>query len=241
MSGRGTAPPGAERSRRSRTRVLRFDRVQRAAHWANAVLFGILVLTALPLYFSSVERLLGRHVLVEEIHVWAGVAWPVPVLISLVGPWGRRMRRDVHRFNRWTRPEIRWLWSLGATRGLEKDKFNPGQKLNALFTAGAIAVLLGTGIVMKWFGPFPVPWRNGATFVHELLAFLLVAVVAGHVVMALTHRESLASMVRGWVTLEWAERHAPRWAAEEGPRGRPRSAAPTTTPSPRAPDRCAPP
>ena len=33
------------------SRVLRFDRVQRTAHWANALLFGILMLTALALYF----------------------------------------------------------------------------------------------------------------------------------------------------------------------------------------------
>lgn len=195
-------------------RVLRFDGVQRAAHWANAALFGILILTALPLYFSSVERDVGRHVLVEEIHVWAGVALPVPIVVSLLGPWGRRMRRDVRRFNRWTPPEVRWLLSFGAAR-LEKDKFNPGQKLNAAFTASAILVMLGTGVIMKWFGIFPVSWRPGATFVHEVLAWVLVIVIAGHIVIALTHRDSLRSMLTGWVSLEWAQRHAPRWSRDE--------------------------
>lgn len=200
---------------RTVVRLVRFDRVQRAAHWANALLFGILILTALPLYFSSIERLVGRHVLVEEIHVWAGVALPVPIIVSLLGPWGARMRRDVRRFNRWTRLEVRWLWSFGAVRGLEKDKYNPGQKLNAVFVGGAIVLMLGTGVIMKWFGVFPVSWRTGATFVHELLAFIVVVVIAGHVVMAVTHRESLRSMLRGWVSLQWAQRNAPRWAREE--------------------------
>ncbi|MGH8989220.1 MAG: formate dehydrogenase subunit gamma [Acidimicrobiales bacterium] len=195
-------------------RLLRFDRVQRTAHWANAVLFFILVATALPLYFSSIERVVGRHVLIEEIHVWTGVAWAVPIIVSLVGPWGARMRRDVRRFNRWTRQEIRWLRSFGAER-IEKDKFNPGQKLNAIFTGGAIVVMLGSGIVMKWFGYFPVSWRSGSTFVHEVLAFIVVAVVIGHIVMALTHWESLRSMFRGWVSVPWARRNAPLWAREE--------------------------
>jgi cytochrome b subunit of formate dehydrogenase len=35
--------------RRAPARIVRFDSVQRAAHWASAVLFGILMLTALPL------------------------------------------------------------------------------------------------------------------------------------------------------------------------------------------------
>jgi formate dehydrogenase subunit gamma len=206
----------APRARQApRLRLLRFDAVQRAAHWANAAIFGVLVLTALPLYFPSIERAVGRHVLVATIHVWAGIALPVPLIVSLVGPWGARMRRDVRRFNRWTRGELRWLWRLGAVDGLEKDKFNPGQKLNAVFVGGAIVVFLATGIVMKWFGFFPVGWRTGATFVHEVLAFLFVAVVAGHVVMALTHRDALRSMLRGWVTVSWARRNAPRWAREE--------------------------
>ena len=193
----------------------------------RAGLFGVLVLTALALYFPSVERVVGRHVLVATIHLWAGIAWPVPLIVSLLGPWGARMRRDVRRFNRWTRAEIAWLWrsSSGSGSGsgsgsssgdgLEMDKFNPGQKLHALFVGGAITVFLSTGIVMKWFGLFPVGWRTGATFVHELLAFVIVGVVAGHVVMALVRRDALRSMVRGWVTVAWAQRHAPLWAREE--------------------------
>lgn len=198
-------------------RLLRFDRVQRAAHWANAGLFGVLVLTALALYFPSVERVVGRHVLIATIHLWAGIAWPVPLIVSLLGPWGARMRRDVRRFNRWTRAEIAWLWRSSASSGdgLEIDKFNPGQKLHALFVGGAMGVFLSTGIVMKWFGLFPVGWRTGATFVHELLGFVIVVVVAGHVVMALARRDALRSMVRGWVTVEWAQRHAPLWARDE--------------------------
>ena len=199
----------------SPVRLARFDRVQRAAHWANAVLFGILILTALPLYFSSLERLIGRHVLMAQIHLWAGVALPVPLVVSLLGPWGARMREDVRRINTWSRSEVRWLRTLGRDAPAVVDKFNPGQKLNAIFVAGAIVVMLGTGAVLEWFGLFPVSWRGGATLVHEVLAFVIVVVVVGHITFALTHRESLRSMVKGWVTEEWAARHAPGWLAEE--------------------------
>lgn len=218
-------------------RILRFDPVQRAAHWVEALLFGVCILTALPLYFSGVERLVGRHTLMVQIHVWAGVALPVPLLVSFLGSWGRRMRRDLRRFNRWTRDEVRWLLWLGRRGGPVVDKFNPGQKLNAVFTGGAIVVLLGTGAIMHWFGPFPVPWRTGATFVHEALAWAVVVVLAGHVLMALTHPAALRSMTRGWVSASWARAHAPAWAAEELPA----PPAPTTRPGRPGPGPCGPP
>lgn len=195
-------------------RVVRFDAVERAAHWANALVFFVLVATALPLYFPAVERAVGRHVLLAQVHVWAGISWVVLVGAAMLGPWGARMRRDLRRVNRWTTDELRWLRSWGRARGVELDKFNPGQKLHAAFVGGTIVVMLGTGVVMEWFGLFPVEWRTGATFVHEALAFVVVAAVLGHVVMAAVHPSSMRSMLDGTVTEEWARRHAARWARE---------------------------
>jgi formate dehydrogenase subunit gamma len=220
-----------ERTRRrasAATRLVRFDGVQRAVHWTNALLFAVLILTALPLYFSSLATLVGERVLVENIHVWTGIALPVPLLLSLVGPWGAQLRRDLRRVNRWSRDEIVWLRALGRHAPKVVDKFNPGQKLNAIFTGGAIVVMLGTGALLKWFRFFPVSWRTGATFVHDVFAFAIVVVIAGHILFALTHWDSMRSMIKGWVTETWAARHAPAWLAEEqqaidqGARARPR-------------------
>jgi formate dehydrogenase subunit gamma len=197
-------------------RILRFDRVQRSAHWANALLFGILMATALPLYFGSLADIVGRRHLIAQIHLWVGIALPIPMVVSLIGPWGARMRRDARRINRWSREEIRWLRSLGRT-STELDKFNPGQKLNAIFTAGVIVVMLATGSMLQWFRFFPVTWRTGATFVHDVFAFAIFFVVFGHLAFALTHPQSMRSMIKGWVTENWAARHAAAWLKEERP------------------------
>jgi formate dehydrogenase subunit gamma len=199
---------------RSMSRILRFDGVQRATHWANAFLFGILMLTALPLYFPSLSDVVGRRALVADIHVWSGVALPVPIVISLLGPWGAQMRRDVRRINVWTNDEVKWLRSLGRNAPRVRDKFNPGQKLNAIFVGGAILVMFATGFVLKWFGFFPVSWRTGATFVHDLLALAIFIVVVGHILFAVTHPESLRSMLKGWISESWASRNAPGWLKE---------------------------
>jgi formate dehydrogenase subunit gamma len=197
------------------SRILRFDRVQRTAHWANALLFGILMLTALLLYFPGLSGIVGRRALVVNIHVWTGIALPVPLLISVVGPWGVRMRRDLRRVNRWTRDEIAWLWALGRNVPRVVDKFNPGQKLNSIFVGGSILVMLATGIVLRWFQFFPVSWRMGATFVHDLLALAIFVAVIGHIILAIAHPEAMRSMFSGWVSTRWAARHAPAWLNEE--------------------------
>ena len=63
---------------RETIKILRFDLVQRSAHWANAILFGTLMFTAIRLYFGSFFGIvLPRH-LIEQIHLWRGLALPVP-------------------------------------------------------------------------------------------------------------------------------------------------------------------
>jgi formate dehydrogenase subunit gamma len=195
-------------------RLLRFDRVQRGAHWANAALFGLLMFTAIPLYFGSFFGFVMQRHLMAQIHLWSGLALPFPIIVSLVGPWGRQMRRDVRRINYWTRSEIEWMKTLGRS-SIDADKFNPGQKLNAIFIGAVIILMLATGSVLQWFRLFPVPWRVGATFVHDVFAYAIFAAVIGHVFMALTHPESLRSMFTGWVSDRWAAVHAKSWLREE--------------------------
>ncbi|MDA8292209.1 MAG: cytochrome b/b6 domain-containing protein [Actinomycetota bacterium] len=195
--------------------VLRFDAVERAAHWANASLFLVLVATALPLYFPAVEAVVGRRALVADVHTWCGVALPVPLALALAGPWGARLRRDLRRMNRWGADELRWLRSAGTRPVAHADKFNPGQKLFAAFTAGSILVMLASGAVLRWFRPFPLGFRTGATFVHDVLATAIVVAIVGHVLVALAHPSSLRSMVTGRVSTGWARRHAPAWLEEQ--------------------------
>ena len=183
-------------------------------HWVNAVLFAALLATAAALYVPSVSALVGRRELVKAVHVYCGLALPVPLLLSALGRWGRRLRADLGRLNRWSRDDMRWLRSLGGDGFAQLGKFNPGQKLNAAFTAGAALVMLATGSIMRWYGPFPLRWRTGATFVHDWVAALLAVAIAGHILVALRDRDALRAMVRGWISTAWARDHAPLWLAE---------------------------
>jgi formate dehydrogenase subunit gamma len=131
------------------SRVVRFDRAEQALHWSTAGLFFVLIATALPLYFPQAESLVGRRALLARVHLWAGIALPVPFIVAVVGPWGAKVRCDLRRFNLWSRDEVRWMWSLGRRAIRVTDKFNPGQKLHAIFIAGSVVVMLGTGLIMQ--------------------------------------------------------------------------------------------
>ena len=193
---------------------MRFDRAERALHWVNAALFLTVMSTAAVLYVGPLSAAVGRRELIRQIHVWCGIALPVPVLVTLAGRWGRAFRADVSRLNRWTKDDRRWFRSLGRDPYVELGKFNPGQKLNAAFIGAAGIVMLATGSIMKWFEPFPLDWRTGATFVHDWVAVILFVVVVGHIGMAFADPDSLGSMLRGTIDARWARERRPRWYEE---------------------------
>jgi len=212
-----------------RQRILRFDAAERTLHWVNATLFLTVMGTAAILYVGPLSAAVGRRDLIRHIHVWCGIALPVPVLLTLIGRWGAGFRADISRLNRWTKDDRRWMRSFGRDPYVQLGKFNPGQKLNASFVAGVIVVMLGTGSIMNWFRYFPVDWRTGATFVHDWIAVILFVVVIGHIGMALADPESLGSMIKGWVPARWARERRPSWYEEVS--GRTAEAAPSPTDS----------
>jgi formate dehydrogenase subunit gamma len=179
-------------------RFPRFDRLERAVHWCNATLFLVLLLTGASLYAGPLSTIVAHRHAVKTIHVYAGLLLPVPLLLGLLLPYGRQLRRDVAR--------LRASAQLG--------KFNPGQKLNAVFVGASIVIMLATGSIMRWFEPFPDSIRTGATFVHDCIFIALIFVIVGHIMFALADFDSLRSMVRGWVPEQWARRERPRWWAE---------------------------
>ena len=203
----------AQRVQQDDARLARFDLVERCTHWLVAALFGVLIVTAIPLYFGTLFGIVLPRQTIARLHLWCGLALPVPIIVSLFGRWGAAMRADIVRINNWTRAERRWLRTLGRAP-LRAGKFNPGQKLNATIIGATIFTLVVTGSMLQWFRFFPVNLRVNATFVHDVVAFSVVILITGHITMAVAHRDSLKSMFRGTISSRWASRHAPAWLDE---------------------------
>ena len=152
--------------------------------------------------------------LVKDIHVYSGLLLPVPLLAAYAGRWRDACAATSAASPRWSTDDRRWLLTLGRRGKARLGKFNAGQKLNAIFVAGCIPLMLATGGIMRWFDPFPLAWRTGATFVHDWIALTLLVVVVGHIGKALAEPIALRGMARGSVPAAHAERRHPRWWAE---------------------------
>src|SRR5688500_14577951 len=139
-------------------------------HWCTAALVVACIATAAALSIAPVSTLVGRRDLVKQVHVACGLL----LAVAILGPMlARPVRADVRVLARFDDDDLRWLrgrlprrWAhrTAADRAqadhararVRPAKFHPGQKLNAAATAAAVTVLYATGIVLRWFDPFPL-------------------------------------------------------------------------------------
>jgi formate dehydrogenase subunit gamma len=192
--------------------IRRFGGVTRAVHWTAALLMLICIVTAAILYNGSFAIAIGHRHLVELIHVYSGFALPVPILLGTISA---TYRQDLRRLNRFAPRDWRWLFSRSRRDGsIKVGKFNAGQKLNGALSGGAIAALLGTGIIMYFPGLTRLSWRTGATFVHDWFALAVGLLVIGHIFYATKDSEARRGMLTGRVSASWAHAEHAAWADE---------------------------
>ncbi|MFJ6631599.1 cytochrome b/b6 domain-containing protein [Streptomyces sp. NPDC091376] len=207
-----TTPRPSERP----ARVRRFSRAERWVHRTTAALMLLCVVTAACLYVPDLAEIVGRRYLVVTLHQWSGLLLPVPFLLGLAS---RPFRKDLRRLNRFGPHDRRWLRAVRrrdrAPGARPAGKFNAGQKLYAGWIAGAVLVMLGTGLLMWFTHLAPLVWRTGATFVHDWLALTIGIVLIGHIRMALADPEARRGMRTGSVERPWARREHPLWDPDE--------------------------
>jgi formate dehydrogenase subunit gamma len=193
-------------------RVPRFSPAERWVHRVTAVLMGVCVGTAACLYLPQLAELVGRRELVVRVHEWSGLLLPVPVLAGLVS---RAFRKDLRLLNRFGAHDGVWLRAAlrrdARPESRPAGKFNAGQKVYAAWIAGAVLVMLGTGLLMWFTHLAPLVWRTSATFVHDWLALTIGIVLAGHIGMAMARPEARRGLRTGSVSKEWAEEEHPLW------------------------------
>ncbi|MFF1958846.1 cytochrome b/b6 domain-containing protein [Streptomyces sp. NPDC058220] len=210
-----TTPPPSESPSEPAGRVRRFSRAERWIHRTTGALMLVCVATAAALYVPQLAELVGRRHLVVTVHEWSGLLLPVPVLLGL---GSRAFRADLSRLNRFLPYDRQWLRAVrrrDARPGSRPaGKFNAGQKIYAAWIAGAVLVMLGTGLLMWFTGFAPILWRTSATFVHDWLALAIGVVLIGHIGMAYGDPQARRGMRTGSVERAWAEREHPHWKEE---------------------------
>ncbi len=207
---RGSAVPTATDLAARPRRRPRFDATERLLHWVHALSFFVLLGSGLVLYLPSLSDALGNRPLAKDVHLITAVAWFAALL--LIGLLGNRrsLRRDRRQIERFDADDLAWLRGRPAPQG----RFNAGQKAHAILQA-ALAVLFTVSGVLLWLGERNTRFRlDGTIVLHDGAMFVAVALVAGHLFLALvwpTTRPALRGMVRGDVDAEWAEEHHSKW------------------------------
>ena len=196
-------------------RLLRFTRTERALHWVHATAFLVLLATGLALYLPSLAELVGRRPLLKNVHVYTVVAWAVAIVVVVLVGDRRSLRRTLREIDGST-----GTTAMAAPAQRAPGRFNAGQKLNAAITA-AFAMLFAVSGTLLWLGERDTRFRFAQTIlIHDWLTQISLVLFLGHLYLAVIHpstRHALNGMTRGWVDVEWAERHHPKWPGDARP------------------------
>ena len=193
--------------------VPRFGRTERALHWVHATGFFAMLASGLVLYLPALSELVARRNLVKNVHIFTALTWAVAICLVVALGDRRRLASDWREIEALDRDDRRWLRGGRAAQG----RFIAGQKVNALVTA-AFAVLFALSGFFLWLGERDHRFLfEGTGTVHETLTLVSVALVSGHLYLALIHpttRHALRGMTLGEVREDWAREHHSKWLEE---------------------------
>lgn len=194
--------------------VKRYKPRERLFHWVHMITFIILVLTGLGLYARSFFGLTGLFGGVDAsrvFHHWAGVLFIVTTLIIFI-----QWMKDITAPGDDTMMTVIKEYLNPKLKAAPSGKFNAGQKL-AGWAALILGLLMGgTGLVM-WF-PFQLGRgiQQWMYFLHNLGFIVFMGFIVIHAYLGIWGAPGTwRAMTRGTVTKAWAEKHHPKWDAEE--------------------------
>jgi formate dehydrogenase subunit gamma len=201
----------------------RWRRIERGAHWLYALLFIICLVSGLLMWIPATREWLGGARLdVSQRHAATGFAMVVVPLLLLVIFDRRRLRSGLRQMDRWSAGDRRWFWAALRGRSLRggamppQGRFNAGQKASTTLVAAMAVGFVVTGALLLAKTGLPAWLVSRALWLHGFLAIAGMALLAGHLSMALLTRHgraSLKAMFTGRLSEEVArERHALWWA-----------------------------
>jgi len=197
--------------------LLRFTVPERVNHWLVALTFFLLALSGLvyfqPFYYP-LSQLFGGGTWARILHPFFGV-----LMIFLFGGMFLRFRK----LSIMTPSDKEWLRHVreianGDERNLpEAGKLNGGQKLMfwSLVTCMVLLILSGIVVWRAYFSfLFPVVVVRLSSVVHAAAGVVMIALIMGHIYIAIWTKESIGAMLYGRVRRAWAKQHHPAWYRE---------------------------
>jgi formate dehydrogenase subunit gamma len=203
----------------SKQRILRFNTVERFAHWLSAVSFIILAITGANVTFGKLllapvmgpEAFAAWAQYAKYIHNYVGFAFMAGVLLVFLVWVKDNIPNAV---------DMRWFAAGGGL--LSKGHHPPAKRFNGGQKIVFWSVVIG-GFLLSlsgWYLLFPysttladVQWY--AT-IHGVAAFVMIALMLAHAYIGSIGMEgAFDAMGSGEVDLNWAKEHHSLWVEEE--------------------------
>jgi formate dehydrogenase subunit gamma len=195
--------------------IERFSTSERVLHWIVTASFFTLLLSGIGLYsrlFNGYFNLFGGGVNAILVHKIVGVIFFFSSLYMYLSH-----KKDVSTFDE---DDKQWFDERGGYLSREEShfsigKYNPGQKLFALFIAAATAVLGVTGLFIWLPLAFPRWIVQVSLLTHGLMFVCSIMFVVVHVYLAtIGNPGTIEAMLYGSVRKIWAKKHHPKWYKE---------------------------
>ena len=200
-------------------KILRFNTLERFAHWTLASTFIILALSGLNLIIGKtvILPLLGENAF-GTLSAWGKIAhnylaWPFMVALVMV-----LLLWVVHNIP--NRLDVEWLKQGGGLvkKGVHPPakKFNAGQKIIfwAVIAGGAALSYTGVMLLFPAVAGTPADWQFFQT-THALTAAVLSAIIIAHIYIGSVGMEgAFDAMGTGEVDENWAKEHHSLWVEE---------------------------
>ncbi|WP_213686153.1 formate dehydrogenase subunit gamma [Roseicyclus sp.] len=200
-------------------KILRFNTVERFAHWTLASTFIILALSGLNLIIGKtvILPLLGEGAF-GTLSAWGKIAhnylaWPFMVALVMV-----LLLWVVHNIP--NRLDLEWIKQGGGLvkKGVHPPakKFNAGQKIIfwAVIAGGAALSYTGVMLLFPAVAGTPADWQFFQT-IHALTAAVLSAIIIAHIYIGSVGMEgAFDAMGTGEVDENWAKEHHSLWVEE---------------------------
>lgn len=195
--------------------IERFSTSERVLHWIVTASFFTLLLSGLGLYsrlFTGYFNFFGGGQNAILVHKIGGVVFFFSSIYMYLNH-----KKDVSTFDQ---DDKEWVDKRGGYLSRDAShfntgKYNPGQKLFALYVAGATAVLGMTGIFIWMPALFPRWIVQVSLLTHGLMFVGSIMFVIVHVYLAtIGNPGTIDAMLYGDVKRGWAKKHHPKWYKE---------------------------
>lgn len=195
--------------------IERFRTSERILHWIVTCSFFTLLFTGLGLYsrlFHGYFAMFGGGHNAILIHKTSGIIFFFSSIYMFFNH-----KKDVSTFDegdwQWIRKYGGYLTRFG--NHFDIGKYNPGQKLFAVFIAAATVALGLTGLFI-WFPVFFPRWIvQLSLLLHSLMFIGSIMFVVVHVYLAtIGNPGTIEAMLYGNVRKIWARKHHPKWYKE---------------------------